>query len=384
MLQELPATRTHKESIDTMMKLYQSHPMEKWLDPAFTNEIGNEFASTRHDLIDVCIRINVQANLILQTLSTFGTPEQLQYYGPKLGAFALTENTSGVLSGLHLDTTFTENEYDYTINSNESTKKWISQGYYAEFMLVAAVNSENSKDVRFFIVSPESVGVKRSLEQGATFISNRLDMATITFTNASVLKSLCLHKSVKATKREILGGIYYGRYFIAECMNSALIGLTTRMIDKLQSNIKFNELGVIHILREKREEFQMLQTLLTDNRIRILEEKDVQMVNAYKAYCVDQGIDVFVYLQTLLTTHIFDDDVTLQQLLVYKVAEGDTSVLRLSLLLETCKEKPLFALRNFSPYANLMLYQRNMPYIIKNLKSLTDVILHRLIFKNEV
>ena len=112
-----------------------------------------------------------------------------------------------------------------------------------------------------------------------------------------------------------------------------------------------------------------------------LENKDIIFINAAKVFICDHSIELFTRLKSKFTTYMLDEKVTLNHLIVCKVAEGDTSVLRLSLLLDAIKKKEFLKLELYSPIVWYELYRKNIPYIIDNLNYLTDTLIDNIINK---
>jgi hypothetical protein len=361
------------DSMKIFKKLYSSYDYSDWLKPSFTNKLGKYLVQKHPEMFDVAIRLNVQVNLILHTLRQFGSIEQIENYSNKIGAFALTENTTGVLSGLHLDTRFIEEDDHYILNTPDNVhKNWISQGKLADFLIVAAKNSTNSKDMRFFIIDLPNENVNQTLKHEANFISNHLDLAEITLDYVKLPKESVLPMSVYSSNKELLEGIFYGRYFIAEATVGYMMGVLVRLEHKVCSNKKMKKIGYIDQLQSFKNKLNVYEKNLDSKREEMLETHNVRFINASKIFVCENILNMFYTLKTKFTTHMFDDPVTLDHLIVCKVAEGDTSVLRLSLLHSAFTELRLLELICLSPYSIWQLYKRNTIYIMDNLIYLSD------------
>jgi len=65
----------------------------------------------------------------------------------------------------------------------------------------------------------------------------------------------------------------------------------------------------------------------------VLATKDVELINVYKIKCVESALTTFEKLSKLFGTHVMQADLLkYEHLVLQKVAEGDTDVLRLSLI----------------------------------------------------
>ena len=368
-----------EKSVYLFKAIYQCYSIEGWLKPDIATNICKFIIEKYPDLFDVVIRLNVQINLILRTLKEFGTKNQLEHYGKKVGAFALTENTTGVLSGLILDTEYSLENNEYILNSKDNNyKNWISQGTVADFLIVAAINGN---DMRYFIVDLPVDGVEVNLKKNVGILDNQLDLAEIRFTDVKLGHGNVLQKSIEMGKKELLEGIFYGRYFIAEVTLIYMLGLIDRLIEKVENIEKFKKLGLIEYLNIEKKTLVYTEEYLEDIRNEKLENKDVIFINAIKVFICDHCIELFTKLKSKFTTYMLDEEVTLNHLIICKVAEGDTTVLRLSLLLDAVKKREFLKLELYSPIVWYELYRKNLPYIIDNINYLTDTLIDNIINK---
>ena len=385
----LDTPRTQKESVEQFKGLYEKVSLDDWCDTELVFDLGNYIMRHRPDLICMGIRLNVQVNLFLRSIKKYASkPEAIfNKVGHKIGCFALTEEEAGVLSGLIVETTFEEVEDGYILNTEESMKNWISQGIFAEYAIVYAKNVEDKTDIRIFLVEIEN----ESLEQipiDVLPVNQTLDMAKLRFNAMKVDKSpSLLENSKKSTKMDLLNGIFFGRYMIAEATISAMLGL----IDHLQSNVgqkeKFSKLGFLDYLNECDEAFYKYKRLLYQNRSKILfdsENKDSLFeTNCFKIYTVEKSVEVFHRLQMIFGMHASTYPLRFENLLLHKVAEGDTYVLRVSLIHSHFKTGMMNMLTKpgFSFIDIYNLYQMNdkrekFRYIMKNFKEISNNIIY--------
>lgn len=385
----LDTPRTQKESVEQFKGLYEKVSLDDWCDTELVFDLGNYIMRHRPDLICMGIRLNVQVNLFLRSIKKYASnPEAIfEKVGHKIGCFALTEEEAGVLSGLIVETTFEEVEDGYILNTEESMKNWISQGIFAEYAIVYAKNVEDKTDIRIFLVELEN----ESLEQipiDVLPVNKTLDMAKLRFTAMKVDKFPCLlENSKKSTKMDLLNGIFFGRYMIAEATINAMLGL----IDHLQSNVgekeKFAKLGFLEYLDECDEAFYKYKCLLYLNRSKILFDSENKNslfeTNCFKIYTVEKSIEVFHRLQLMFGMRAATYPLRFENLLLHKVAEGDTYVLRVSLIHSHFKTGMMSMLTQpgFSFIDIFNLYQMNnkrekQKYIMKNFKEISNNIIY--------
>lgn len=197
--------------------LYEKYSVDEWINTDLSFEIANFILQNRPDLLSLAIRINVQVNLFLRTISKFSNNKEKIFNNVKysLGCFCLTENKTGVLSGLNLDTTFEEHKEHYILDTNNGYKNWISQGIHANYAIVFAKNKINDKDMRIFLINlyNENISREKILDLDVT---SSLDLAKIKFNKVKIPKNSLLEKSKGEKKINLLNGIFYGRYMIAE------------------------------------------------------------------------------------------------------------------------------------------------------------------------
>ena len=60
--------------------------------------------------------------------------------------------------------------------------------------------------------------------------------------------------------------------------------------------------------------------------------EDIVKINCYKVYCVETAIAIFNKIHIMFGTHALDYGLDYETLILNKVAEGDTSVLRLAII----------------------------------------------------
>lgn len=194
----LETPKNDKESFVQFMDLYKLVPIETWCDSELVFDIGNFIMRYRPDLISLGIRLNVQVNLFLRSIQKYALdPETIfQKVGHSIGAFALTEEDAGVLSGLIVDTTWSEKEGEYILNTQESQKNWISQGMMASYAIVYARHAENKNDIRIFMIDLNDEHILKTPIKTLP-VNNTLDMAKLRFKNYKVPSEFILENSKK-------------------------------------------------------------------------------------------------------------------------------------------------------------------------------------------
>ena len=136
-----------------------------------------------------------------------------------------------------------------------------------------------------------------------------------------------------------------------------------------------------HIINTvKRIQDDLVGKILTcqNNRRNLLESEDVLMINVLKIDSVEYCINAFIELSNLFGTYALEySNLRYYYLLINKIAEGDTDVLRFYLIHHTLKN----GIHNLvkGPFSNkdlTMIYLYKKDYILQNFKSLSDKCLH--------
>ena len=340
----LPKIESIEDSIKVFKIVYNFFTTEEWLVYDNLLNISNAIAKYRPDLISVGIRLNVQINLFLRTILNFSANKNdVITIGDckDLGCFALTETQTGVLSGLRIDTIFIEKENSYLIDNsqfnlgteNKIKKNWISQGIYAKYILIFAKNKNNEKDIRIFLVDSSKYSsqiIKTQIKDKNINISNYLDLAQIEFFNLDIPKNCLLEKTRDISKTNLLDSIYYGRIMIAEAVAFSIIGV----IDYCENLIVKHPKLIIH--QSKLDKYKNIIELLINDMIFIrnylVETKDINRINSYKIHSISLSITLYSKLMQLFGIKLMSYPLKFDDLILNKVAEGDTDVLRLSLI----------------------------------------------------
>lgn len=364
-----------KSSIHTFKQIYSLYKPIEWLDTDLLFNWSNLIAKYRPDLISVGIRLNVQVNLFLRTIARFGNRQMFEKVGYDLGAFGLTESNNGVLSGFYVDTDFEEQDDFFILNTNEIHKNWISQGIVAKYLLIFAKNVNNEKDVRIFLLTNEQEGIEkqRIMDIG---LCNTLDLGKISLKNVRVLKEYLLEKTSDLSKSQLLNGIYYGRMMIAEAVCESIMGLLEKCDDILENNDKFKHLVHADVVTEERDKMKLLLKKMRLDRIALLDTGDVFNINIYKIVGVEESINSFTKLTKLFGTHLMKYPLKYEDLILNKVAEGDTDVLRISLINHQLKMGVMHNLimDNVNLYSMIQIYYNNL-YVLKHYKEISDKII---------
>lgn len=322
-----------QECIKHFKFIYEKFTIDEWLDTNISFELANFIMEKRPNLLSLAIRMNVQINLFLRTINKFSNnPNEIfNKIGYSLGCFALTEKNTGVLSGLFLDTIFEENDDEYIINTNDIYKNWISQGFYSDYCILFSKNIQNEKDVRIFLIDMNNENIKKSKIDNL-LVTKSLDLAKLEFNNVSIGKNCLLEKSKGEKKIKLLNGIFYGRYMIAEATISSILGLINHINNNIKDEEKFKKLKYDEYLKNCKREFIKYSNLLKINRTFLLKSSNVKIINCYKIYIIEKSIEVYNKLHLMFGTRALIYNLTYENLIFNKVAEGDTTVLRVSLV----------------------------------------------------
>ena len=382
----------HIQSVEQFRTLYELVPVQTWLVKDLSFDICNFIMRHRPELLSLAIRINVQVNLFLRTIEKYANNPQeiLDKIGHKLGCFALTEEDAGVLSGLIIETKFKEEENSFVLTTLESSKNWISQGMYADCCIVYASNIENDRDVRIFLIDMDNHHIEKTAISSLD-ISKSLDLAKITFHDLKIPSNNLLNKSTQYTKINLLDGIFFGRYMIAEATVSAILGLVDHIRitvnEKQKVKRRFESLGFIEYLDACESEYEKYRHHLAEQRQRVIfDENDLFKTNCYKIYVVEKSIAVFNKLTMMFGLKAATWKLKYSNLILHKIAEGDTYVLRMSLIHNLQREgkcavftKAGFTLADLFIMTCILSTKKEVTdYVISNFKEISD----RIIFSN--
>lgn len=327
LIQRLPVPKTEQESYDNFIALYKCFSPSEWLKTDILFEISNYIARNRSELVDLGTRLNVQVNLYLRSIVNYhDNHDQIM---DDIGCFALTESGAGVLSGLIVDVKFEERDDSYVLNSGTISKKWISQGMLATKGLVVASDVVNHRDCRIFLVDMCAEGITRERMTNIP-VSKILDLAEIRYHNVVLPKSSVLSKTIPLSRKELLMGIFYGRLCLAEVVMNSISEFVTMVYTKIRNIDKFAKLGHLDYIAKLDTELTEYCKRMEKRRDSLLESKDVMRINCYKVYCVETAITIYNKIHMMFGTHAFGFGLDYQTLILNKVAEGDTSVLKLA------------------------------------------------------
>lgn len=362
------------ESFDNFKRLYACFSPDEWLDTNNLFSITLYIAEKRADLVDLGTRINVQVNLFLRTIQTFS---DVLINKQDIGCFALTESAAGVLSGLVVDTKFEELESgDYILNSGDCTKRWISQGMFATKSLVFASNIQNHRDCRIFLVEMPYEGVTRTRMSCCTDVGKALDLAEITYENVRLDKSAVLEKTIPLSRKELLCGIFYGRLCLAEVVITSISAFVEYVYDKVKTIEKFQLIGHYDYICNLMHDLKCIKEHLISQRDVILENQNVCLINCYKVFCVELAIEVYNTIHMKFGTHAFGFGLKYETLMLNKIAEGDTSVLKLAVIKEYLENGGKLSWRH---YLGLFYnYNRSKEYLLENADDIFKTIVNTL------
>ncbi len=189
-------------------------------------------------------------NLFLQTLHTFGERsfvEQLLHTTGQdivIGALALTESTSGVMSGMRVDVLFDDERLPGQVvlysPHGEIYKRYISQASIAHHICIVASNHRNRHDIRIFVVPASWSGLDIRVQTDWTTPAY-LDICEIRLHNVIIPSSWMLPGSVDASRMRFLTGISHGRACIARSVVAAILGLIIHCAAALLDNPRLSD-----------------------------------------------------------------------------------------------------------------------------------------------
>ena len=392
-IKKLPVPKTQQEGVSQFRKLYEMVPIQEWLESELVFDLGNFIMRFRPDLLSLGIRLNVQVNLFLRSIKKYSKnpSDILENVGHSIGCFALTEENAGVLSGLIVETTWEQNTEtgEYIITTHENSKKnWISQGLTSAYAIVYASNKNDSSDIRIFFIDLNLNDIVTN-SINILPVNESLDMAKIKFDHLHIPSSCCLENSIEMSKLELLNGIFFGRYMIAEATISAMLGqiehIKDNINDSLKATEKFEKIGFLQYVNKCYDEFYQYKCYLYLERKSLLHEnteRSLFLTNCYKIHAVEKSIEVFNKLQLMFGMRAATSNLKFENLLLHKVAEGDTYVLRISLINNHFKEGwfHMFTKAGFTIKDLYTLYlketkREKMEYIIENFKDISDNII---------
>jgi hypothetical protein len=344
----IPFPDNEKVSFDNFIQLYECFSPREWLLPDTLFDVANYIAEKRPELVDLGTRINVQVNLYLRTILMYHENPDEIIDAPKsnnIGCFALTEAKAGVLSGLIVDVKFEETGDGYFLRSCDTSKKWISQGMTANNSLVMASNITNHKDCRIFLVPLDYSGVLRSRMKFDNLPFSRvLDLTEIMFDDVYLDKSAVLEKTISLNRKQLLSGIFYGRLCLSEVVMRSISGFVSMVFEKIKDIDKFKPIGHYQYIFELNNELIDYCKRMKERRKLLLDSEDVMLINCYKAYCVETAIVIYNKIHIMFGTHAFGYGLDYQTLILNKVAEGDTSVLKLACIKQYIVERGIYML----------------------------------------
>ena len=382
LIKNVKSFETIKEEVNFFKIIYETFSLHEWLSTDNVFTIGNYIALHRPDLVTLGIRLNVQINLFLRTIKTYSKnyKQIFENIGHSLGCFALTENVAGVISGLIVECQFKKKENIYELNTNDIYKNWISQGIVADYMVIFASNIDNSKDIRIFLCNMNNENINRELLELEPF-TNTLDLAKIILKKAEIPSSNILELTIKQSKMEILNGILYGRFMITEAVIHSILGLVLFLKDDIKGIEKFKVLDYDKYLSNLEDNLIEYIEYLKSIRSDILNSKNVFLINCHKIFVVETSIKIFNELNLKFGVRALQYGLKYETLLLNKVAEGDTSILRLSLINFHIKKGLWHIILNkglsFYEIFNISLINdlNKKKYIINNLQNISDKII---------
>lgn len=355
------------DSYEIFKQIFTRHSPTEWLDMHVLLDYSNAISRFRPDLLPVGIRLNVQVNLFLRTIDRFDK-YKLNIIKDSIGCFGLTEYQAGVLSGLKINTYFSEVNDGYILEPHiNDYKNWISQGMTADYILIFAKN-KLTKQVSIFLCKFSEIGnmLERENKVGPR-VCDYLDVAKIQIIDNIKLNKESILLGTKTIEREkLLNGIYYGRWMISEAILWAIYGLIEHCERKINN---FNKLNFLqNLLDNERNIINHYIDLMKRNRKNI---NNIHIVNSFKIKTVHVALESYYKISRKFGSHVLDYPLKYEDILLNKIAEGDTNVLRLSLVSNDMKSGILKSQLRF----HYLVGYLNKDYIIKNSGYFSDLII---------
>jgi hypothetical protein len=205
-----------------------------------------------------------------------------------------------------------------------------------------------------------------------------LDLALIKLNKVYINKDNILDLTQNKTKMEVLNGILYGRFMITTAVIYSILGLIHHIKNNIKNDDKFKQLGYDEYIDKLDLKINNSIEILKSRQNKLLETLDVFLINCYKVYFVEECIEIFNDLHLKFGVRASSYNLKYETLILNKVAEGDTSVLRLAIINNHIKKGYYNILINdgFSFYEILkILFRCDNKFILKNFKKISDNII---------
>jgi len=166
-------------------------------------------------------------------------------------------------------------------------------------------------------------------------VNKTLDLATIRFVGTTLNSEALLSRTSDMSRRELLNGILRGRMCIAEVATNTIHGFIQYVRKRVEKEEeKFAQLPQLELIRRLDREMETYCAHLALVRGPLIDKRDVYRINCYKIHCSEMAIKIYTRIHVLFGTKAFGYPLDFQTLILNKVAEGDSSVLRLSVIAE--------------------------------------------------
>ena len=378
-LLSLPKVTNHQESFEVFKQIYYNETIDYWLDMDKLLNYSNGISLYRPDLISCGIRLNVQVNLFLKTIQKF-EPSKLDLVGNSIGCFGLTESNAGVLSGLIVETEYSYNQNDQIClhkTPNGIFKNWISQGMFAEYVTLFARNKTKKSQISVFLLKFDDFTdkISRQFKIGPV-ICDTLDVAEIRIIEDIHISKSCILEGTKhVNKKDLLNGIYHGRWMIAEAILHSILGMLNYCQDIVIQKPNLVKFGVFL----SNYQFDISKYISQMKRSR---DKcgDINVVNSFKVDTIAKALEIYFHTSKVFGSYILNYPLKYEDILLNKIAEGDTDVLRYSLIHNEFKKGVLNNL--FGPLGIItVIGWFNPDYIKNNYIEISNTIIKRNLSK---
>lgn len=370
-VKKLEVSGSYEHSLNNFKKVYEYVDIKEIEEPEILFKAHIPF-SERPELIDVSIRYTVQMNLFIGSILNFGTEQHRKILENKniIGSFGLTERNAGITSGFNV---FTRCDMDsktkkLKMNTGDygNRKVWISQGLYAHYCVVFAQFYIDNvhQGIQPFLVNMRDmdgnlrIGINVK-DMGEKYIITYLDNAEIYFDNLELDEDCIMNKRKCKNFWDIIDRLLTGRVILAECLllssKNTLNNFYNNYITKKEIILKDNYKITLSNLPYIKKIFDDYNILEKKASLLIKRSKDelcdsirsnkrpsseiVKLVNITKIFTTDSVYDTMCKVQKYLgSEHLLNYGTNPGLCTPFRIAEGDTLILRQKLVGDNMKE----------------------------------------------
>jgi hypothetical protein len=137
-----------------------------------------------------------------------------------------------------------------------------------------------------------------------------------------------------------------------------------KVYDRVKDKDKFKKLPHLQYITNLNRELSEYTRRMTERRQMMLESKDIMKINCYKVYCVESAIQIYNKIHLMFGTHALGLGLEYQTLIFNKIAEGDSSVLKLACIKEYIDKVGIVKGLNYTHWFGVM--RNPLEYILAN------------------